>query len=75
MVDGQPRQVRARFRAYGSYEEAFADHARFIAGNPRYASVRQAPDAFAAAEGLQRAGYATDPNYRLKLQQLMRQMS
>ncbi len=75
VVDGQTRQVRARFRAYASYDEAFADHARFIAGNPRYAAVRQSGDAMAAADGLQRAGYATDPQYRAKLQQLLRQMS
>lgn len=75
VVDGQPRQVRARFRAYGSYEQAFADHAQFLSRQPRYAPVLAAPDAHSAAQGLQRAGYASDPNYASKLQQLLRQMS
>ena len=38
-VDGQPQKVKARFRAYGSYEEAFADYARLLTSNPRYAGV------------------------------------
>ncbi len=36
-VDGEPQKVRAKFRAYASYEEAFTDYARFITRNPRYA--------------------------------------
>ncbi len=32
-VDGQPQKVRARFRAYGSYEEACADYARLLTTN------------------------------------------
>ncbi|MGV4398145.1 glucosaminidase domain-containing protein, partial [Pandoraea pneumonica] len=29
-VNGQPRKVMAKFRAYGSYDEAFADYAKLI---------------------------------------------
>jgi flagellar protein FlgJ len=74
-MQGENRRVKARFRAYGSYAEAFADHARFLSTHPRYAPVLQAPDAQRAAEGLQRAGYATDPHYAAKLQRLMQQIS
>lgn len=57
-----------KFRAYGSYREAFQDYARLIATNPRYADViRQGGDAAGFAASLQRAGYATDPAYAEKL--------
>jgi flagellar protein FlgJ len=71
-VDGKPQQVVARFRAYSSFEESFRDYARLIKDSPRYASVmdRLAHDGgsvAAFAQGLQRAGYATDPAYADKL--------
>ena len=58
----------ARFRAYDSYEDSFKDYARMITDSPRYAQAKLAtssPQAFAS--GLQRAGYATDPQYAAKL--------
>jgi len=70
-VDGEPQRVRAKFRAYGSYEEAFTDYARFMTRNPRYASVLATDDPTEAAHGLQRAGYATDPQYGQKLVRIM----
>jgi len=74
-VDGQPQKVRARFRAYGSYEEAFADYARLLSNNPRYAGVLAAGSADEAARGLQRAGYATDPFYGEKLVRIMKRVT
>ncbi|MBC7444230.1 MAG: flagellar assembly peptidoglycan hydrolase FlgJ [Polaromonas sp.] len=73
-VNGAAQKIQARFRAYGSYEESFADYARFLTGNPRYAGVVATPDPAQAAHGLQRAGYATDPNYGGKLVRIMAQM-
>ena len=70
-VDGEPQKVRAKFRAYGSYDEAFADYAKFMTRNPRYADVLSSGDPAAAAHGLQRAGYATDPDYGHKLVRIM----
>jgi|UniRef100_UPI000D356528 flagellar protein FlgJ len=70
-VDGEPQKVRARFRAYASYDEAFTDYARFITRNPRYANVLATDDPAEAAHGLQRAGYATDPMYGHKLVRIM----
>lgn len=65
---GQPQRVPARFRAYGSYDEAFADYARLIGASPRYAAARaQLASAPAFADALQQAGYATDPGYARKL--------
>ena len=67
-VEGRPVKLKAAFRAYGSYAESFADYARLIGTNPRYAQVMaSADDAARFAQGLQRAGYATDPQYADKL--------
>jgi peptidoglycan hydrolase FlgJ len=64
---GEARKVTAKFRAYGSYEESFRDYARLIKDSPRYAGVMAQGSAQGYAQGLQRAGYATDPAYADKL--------
>ncbi|OYU43786.1 MAG: flagellar assembly peptidoglycan hydrolase FlgJ [Burkholderiales bacterium PBB4] len=67
-VDGVAKKQVAKFRAYDSYADAFKDYARLMSDSPRYAKAMQAtssPQAFAS--GLQRAGYATDPEYASKL--------
>ena len=65
---GQPAKQKAAFRSYGSYADAFTDYARMLTGSPRYANVvRTASTAEAFAGGMQRAGYATDPQYATKL--------
>jgi peptidoglycan hydrolase FlgJ len=68
VVDGQARKVTAKFRAYASDAESFADYAKLLKDSPRYAQVVANPGtAQAFAQGLQRAGYATDPAYADKL--------
>lgn len=67
-VGGVAKKQTAKFRAYDSYQESFRDYARMMTQSPRYAKVMQTattPQAFAS--GLQRAGYATDPEYAAKL--------
>ena len=67
-INGEPRKVTARFRAYDSYESSFRDYARLIATSPRYAQARASTGSATAYAGeLQRAGYATDPAYAAKL--------
>jgi flagellar protein FlgJ len=67
-VDGRALKTVARFRAYASHAESFADYARLMKNSPRYQQVlAQAQDAGSFAAGLQRAGYATDPAYAQKL--------
>jgi peptidoglycan hydrolase FlgJ len=67
-VGGSPVKTVARFRAYGSYAESFADYARLMKTSPRYQTVvANAGSAAGFAQGLQRAGYATDPAYAEKL--------
>ena len=71
-VNGQPVKVKAKFRAYASYAESFADYARLMRDSPRYASViAKGSDARGFAQSLQRAGYATDPQYADKLSRVI----
>jgi peptidoglycan hydrolase FlgJ len=71
-IDGKPQKVTAKFRAYSSYAESFADYARLMKDSPRYAGVvARAETATGFAQGLQRAGYATDPAYADKLSRVI----
>jgi flagellar protein FlgJ len=70
-VNGVAEQRVERFRAYDSYVEAFQDYAHLLAQSPRYAAVVGSRDAASFAQGLQRAGYATDPAYATKLQSII----
>ena len=56
-----------RFRAYGSYAEAFQDYAHLVQQSPRYAAALGQSEASNFAKALQSGGYATDPGYADKL--------
>ena len=63
-INGTTQRMLGEFRAYSSYEESFADYARLIGQQPRYAQVMQnLGDPMAFSSALQRAGYATGPRY------------
>ena len=66
-IGGRMTQVSAKFRSYGSVGEAFDDYVSFLKSNPRYAQALAEGDAEGFAQGLQKAGYATDPAYSGKL--------
>ncbi len=67
-VNGKPQKMVDTFRAYDSYADSFRDYANLLKANPRYRNVlAQGQDAARFAQGLQQAGYATDPNYAQKL--------
>jgi peptidoglycan hydrolase FlgJ len=71
--NGVANKKVARFKAYASYAEAFRDYAQLLVKNPRYQHVLaqgQTVDGF--AQGLQKAGYATDPAYADKLTRIIR---
>ncbi|MFA7666348.1 MAG: flagellar assembly peptidoglycan hydrolase FlgJ [Burkholderiaceae bacterium] len=73
-VDGKPQRVVERFRAYGSYAEAFRDWAGLMSKSPRYRDVVRADQSVEGfAQGMQRAGYATDPRYGSKLESTINQ--
>ena len=72
-VNGTPVTKREKFRAYDTYADSFKDYASVIANNPRYEKVMAAGgDAAKFAQGLQKAGYATDPHYATKLTRIIR---
>lgn len=67
-VNGVAQKRVEKFRAYDSYADSFRDYAKLLRDNPRYEKVlANASDVKGFAQGLQRAGYATDPNYATKL--------
>ncbi len=70
-VNGIEQKQTERFRAYGSYAEAFSDYASLLTANPRYAAVLGNQNAAQFARGLQQAGYATDPMYATKLERII----
>lgn len=70
-ANGRKYTEIARFRAYGSYEEAFRDYANLLQQSPRYAKVLGQTDAKGFARSLQQAGYATDPMYADKLARII----
>ncbi len=70
-ANGRPYTENARFRAYGSYAEAFRDYANLLRNSPRYAAVLGQKDAAGFARSLQEAGFATDPLYADKLTRII----
>jgi flagellar protein FlgJ len=63
----------APFRAYKSLEASFNDYADFLVGNDRYQDALQKPDNVEHfLHGLQKAGYATDPQYANKIMATLR---
>lgn len=71
-VDGKKINIVAGFRAYESMEESFEDYGKFLHAQPRYTQALKTKDPKQFARELQRAGYATDPEYANKLISIMR---
>ncbi|WP_455886690.1 flagellar assembly peptidoglycan hydrolase FlgJ [Pseudomonas rustica] len=73
--DGQFVKETAAFRSYDSYQDSFHDLVSLLQNNSRYQDALKAadkPEQF--VQELQKAGYATDPNYASKISQIARQM-
>ncbi|MFV8836112.1 flagellar assembly peptidoglycan hydrolase FlgJ [Aquisalimonas sp.] len=69
---GVPEREVASFRAYDSLEESFQDYVEFLQSNPRYSdALEHSHDPETWVEELQRAGYATDPDYAEKIRGIM----
>ncbi|MFT0869967.1 flagellar assembly peptidoglycan hydrolase FlgJ [Pseudomonas sp. CAM1A] len=65
----------AAFRSYDSYQDSFHDLVTLLQSNSRYqdaVSAADKPEQF--VRELQKAGYATDPNYASKISQIAKQM-
>lgn len=65
--NGVVEQEFATFRSYASLAEAVQDYASFLKQSPRYHEALAANDSHGFAQGLQQAGYATDPGYAQKI--------
>ncbi len=66
-LDGVAARKRAAFRTYANYRQSFEDYMKLLK-TPRYAEALQhASDPDQYLQALQRAGYATDPNYADKI--------
>lgn len=63
----------AVFRDYDSISDSIEDYAKLIGTSSRYEAVRNAKDYKEAANALQQAGYATDPEYAKKLINIIEQ--
>jgi flagellar protein FlgJ len=74
--NGRAYTVVAHFRSYKDMAGSFIDHGIFLTRNARYRKVLDAyaksKEADEFARGLQKAGYATDPNYADMLISLMK---
>ena len=63
---------RTAFRAYGSIEESVNDFAQLLASSPRYREALGAgADAKTYVASIGKSGYATDPEYANKLNQIL----
>jgi len=63
---------RAAFRSYASLDEAVSGYVDFVRSNPRYRqALGQAGNTDAYLDGLQAAGYATDPQYADKIRSIL----
>jgi len=70
--EGLKMKEKASFRAYEGYEESFEDYVKLIESAPRYKeAVKVASDPIRYLEELQKAGYATDPKYAEKINNIM----
>ncbi|QHG66299.1 flagellar assembly peptidoglycan hydrolase FlgJ [Pseudomonas putida] len=73
--DGQFVKETAAFRSYDSYQDSFHDLVSLLQSNSRYQdAVKSADNPEQFVRELQKAGYATDPNYASKISQIARQM-
>jgi len=70
--NGVATQRRTAFRAYGSIEESVSDFANLLKNSPRYRdAVAAGGDTQAYVENIGKSGYATDPEYANKLNQIL----
>ena len=69
---GLPVKKQANFRAYDSIKESINDYVDFLQSNPRYSKALNnvdKPEQY--LDDLQKAGYATDPNYAQKIKNVL----
>ena len=66
----------APFRVYSSIDDSINDYIHFLSSNERYQpALEQASNVEHFLHGIQKAGYATDPNYADKIMATLRTVS
>lgn len=74
VYNGQSYTVDANFRAYRDPQESWQDHKDLLLTRSWYAPFRAVmSDPVLGAWGLRKGGYATDPNYPVKLINIMKE--
>ena len=74
--EGAMVKKSAPFRAYESLNESFNDYANFLTNNDRYqGALQNSGNVEHFLQGLQQAGYATDPQYANKIMATLRTVS
>ncbi len=72
---GVPVKKQASFRSYQSIKESVHDFVDFLNENPRYQeALENTAEPAAFLDSLQKAGYATDPNYADKIKQVLKRV-
>jgi|GEM_PF-1088013 len=80
MRAGKWQVEQASFRNYHNFAQSFNDYVTFLQSNTRYQKALQVASTKASNSSeqfineLQKAGYATDPNYARKIRQIRRQV-
>ena len=65
-------QRQTAFRAYGSIQESVSDFANLLKGSPRYRNaIAAGGNAQAYVNSIGQSGYATDPEYANKLNDIL----
>lgn len=72
---GVPVKKHASFRSYQSIKDSVNDFVDFLNENPRYQdALKNTAEPAAFLDSLQKAGYATDPNYANKIKQVLKRV-
>lgn len=72
VINGQRVMVPAKWRAYPDWLACLTDRAKFFQNNPRYAKCFAEKTGEGWARAVAAAGYATDPDYAVKLTDMIR---
>lgn len=71
--NGVATQRRTAFRAYGSIDESVSDFANLLKSSPRYReAIAAGGNTQAYVESIGKSGYASDPEYANKLNQILK---
>ncbi len=72
-VNGNKVSIRSKFRVYDTPAHCFADRSEWFLGNSRYQDLDfEKVDCFQFTTELQKRGYATDINYTIRLNRIIK---